>query len=105
MVDTLQFIVVSILISVGLIVPELVIENWLVKMGYVRDYKVTIIIMTLCLVFIKQLWFKDDSWWLWGTLTMLASILGVNRGELGETIKHGAWWWKSEKRKKKSRKL
>ncbi len=101
MIGIVQFIFMVILISVVLIAPGLILEYWFVKMGYVRDNKWMIIVLTISLVVIKQLWFKDISWWVWGIATVLGIILGGNRGDLGETIKSGAWWWKSEKKRKR----
>jgi hypothetical protein len=101
LLEAFKFIFTFLLITVAFLIPELVVENALVRMGYVRDYKLVIIIGTLCLVLIKSLWLKDLSWWIWGPLIILSTVLGTNRGELGASIKHGAWWWKKTERKGK----
>ena len=100
MIDVIRLVLESLLISVLFIVPGILIDSWLAKTGIVRADKSLIIISTLILVFIKQIWFNTTSWWLFGVVLISATTLGVHRGDFTETMRRGRWWWKSEKRRK-----
>jgi hypothetical protein len=103
MLELISFVFTSILISILFIIPGVLFESWLEKEGIARGDKTVIVITTIFLVAVKQLWFKDVSWWWGGLFIMLALALSVHRRDMTETWKRGRWWWKQEKKGKKKK--
>lgn len=89
----------SILISAIFVIPAIFLDLWVAKLGLVRADKASIIIVTILLVFTKQVIFKETSWFLFGIVLVAALTLGVHREDFAKTLKLGRWWWKSQKDK------
>jgi hypothetical protein len=98
MKDVIIFILKTVGIGILLLIPTIVIQKWLIKIGAVRDGLFRIIIGIFLVVFIKQLWFSEDSWLFWGALIIIGCILAMNRGDLWDTMQYGLRWWESEKK-------
>jgi hypothetical protein len=84
-----------ILIGSLLILFGVLIERWLVINGFVRNKTNSVIIIAICSVLIRQIWFISMSWWYFVPFIILAMIFGVNRGDLWTTMNRGRWWWKA----------
>jgi hypothetical protein len=104
MTDILRYILLPIAISILFSILGILFNSWLCKIGVSRDTKWQIIIIgTFFLVFLKQFFYENVSWWFYGIVLILGVTLAVNRSDLGETMKKGAWWWEAKENKKKKR--
>jgi hypothetical protein len=101
MADVFRYIIFPILITILLCIPAILFDIWFCKIGVSRDSKIEIIITTFVLVFLKQFFYKDLSWWISGIIVIFAATLSVHRFDFGKTLKHGKWWWATEEKKKK----
>lgn len=100
MIEAFRLVFESILISILFIIPGFLFDSWLAKLGIVRADKKSIVISTIVLVLIKQIFYEALSWWWFGILLIFGIAVGLHREDFAETIRKGRWWWKSEKRKK-----
>jgi hypothetical protein len=100
MSEILNLGLVPILICSVLILAGMAIERWLTTNGFVRDKTASVIVVVICSVIIKQIWFDTISWLYFVPLIFLAMIFSVNRGDLWTTMNKGRWWWKSENENK-----
>lgn len=100
MEDISKYILVPTMMSILFIVPSILLDVWLSKIGVIRSNKTVIVIFVVSMVFLKPFMFKNWSWWVFGIALLLAE-LAVHRSDLGETIKHGKWWWIPKDKKKK----
>jgi hypothetical protein len=87
---------VPILICGALIFVGVAIERWLTTSGIVRNKTASVIVVVICSIIIKQIWFVTVSWLYFVPLILMAAILSVNRGDLWTTMNKGRWWWKSD---------
>jgi hypothetical protein len=101
MTEIFRYILVPTIASVLLVIPGILFDIWLCKIGASRDSKKEIIIGTFFLVFLKQIFYESLSWWIFGIALILGMTLAIHRSDLGETMKHGKWWWIPEEKKKK----
>jgi hypothetical protein len=101
MTDVFRYIVFPTVISILLCIPGILFDIWLSKIGASRDSKKEIIIGTFFLVFLKQFFYESLSWWIYGIALILGITLAVHRSDLGETMKHGKWWWIPKDKNKK----
>jgi uncharacterized membrane protein len=99
--DTVKYILFSSLISVLFVIPGILFDTWLSKIGVVRSSKGAVVITTILLVFTKPFLFKEASWWVFSIFILLGITLGVQYIDLRETYIHGAWWWKKEKKNRR----
>ena len=84
-------IMVSLFTGMGII-----FERWLVEAEIVPDRTRWVIINAIGCVLIKQIFFRQISWWLIGPAIILAMTFGVHRGDIWKTMQDGRGWWKSE---------
>jgi hypothetical protein len=92
------FILTTIGIGIIFSMPTVLIQLWLIKIGAVREGVLRVIIGVYVAVLIIRIWFNDTSWLCSGLLIIIVSILGMNRGDLWDTMQYGTWWWKTEKK-------
>jgi hypothetical protein len=76
-------------------IPGIIFERWLVIKGIVRDRTRDLIIVVFSIVFIRQMWYPNVSWWYFALFLILGMTLGVNRADLWTTMRQGKWWWKN----------
>jgi hypothetical protein len=100
MEDISKYILVSIVMAILFMMPSILLDAWLCKIGAIRGNKTAIIILVISAVVLKPFILKNWSWGVLGIILLLAE-LGVHRSDLGETIKRGKWWWVPKKEKKK----
>jgi hypothetical protein len=100
MEDISGYILVPIGMTILFMVPSILLDAWLCKIGMIRSNKNLIIIFVIFMVLFKPFMFKDWSWWAFGIVLLLGQF-GLHRYDLGVTIKKGKWWWLPKKRKKK----
>lgn len=101
MVDIFKYFLFPTLMSVLLCIPSILFDTWLCKIGVSRkSNKLIIIIGTFFFAFLKQPVYEDVSWWIYGIIILVATLL-VHRSDFGETMKYGKWWWKHEPEKGK----
>lgn len=103
MADIYRYIFLPIAIAILFIIPELIIDTWLYNIGVSRKSKQEIIIVTFFLVFVKQIFYENLSWWFYGIMLMLVMTLAAHRSDLGETMKNGRWWWIPKEKKREKR--
>jgi hypothetical protein len=102
MTDIFNYILFSIAVYIVFVIPSILFDMWLIKIGAIRySNRVVIIIVTFLFVFAKPLLRGNVSWWVYGVIYILG-ILALNRSDLGETMKQGIWWWIPEKKKRRS---
>lgn len=89
-------IVETALIGVGVGMTVFWIQRWLISRGIVRRGQLGAPIFAVAVVVARQIWFMDVSWWFYVPFTILAAIVGTNRGDLSTTGNRGRWWWKKE---------
>jgi hypothetical protein len=85
--------ITALIIGAFLVLFGITVEKWLVKRGVVRDKTYSVVIVAIVSVLMKQIWFYAISWWYFAPLTILAMVLGANRGDLWTTMNRGRWWW------------
>lgn len=101
--EILDYIIVSVSMFTVFSGLGVVFDNWLIKTGRIQYSKrIMIIVVSFLLVFIKPLFLKDVSWWVYG-LIHIVGLLSLNRSDLGESIKSGPWWWIKNKRNNKKK--
>jgi len=93
--EALEFISVTFGMCFLIALPGVLIEHWLVQNDLVPNRMGWVMFTAICGVAIKILWFQQVSWWVLAPAIILASILGVHRGDLWATMKRGKRWWKS----------
>jgi hypothetical protein len=83
-------------VGIGLLFsfPMVLIQNWLISIGAVRNGIPKIVIGVFLMVLIRQIWFQNMPWLCWGPLIVIGGILSLNRGDLWDTMEKGTWWWK-----------
>jgi len=101
MEDISNYILIPTITAILFMVPSILLDAWLCKIGMIRSNKNLIIIFVIFMVLFKPVMFKDWSWWTFG-LVLLLGQLGLHRYDLGVTIKKGRWW-RVPKEKKKNR--
>lgn len=72
----------------------ILLERWLVKMEIVPDRTKWVIINAIGCVLIKQILFRQVSWWIMGLVIILAITFGLHRGDIWKTMNDGRGWWK-----------
>ena len=90
----------AVITSVLTIIPAVLFNDWLVRIGSVRrdkNSKTVIIVLALCLIFIKPLLFNSLQWWIWGIGVFLGATFSFNRADLSKTLARGRTWWKKTK--------
>jgi protein-S-isoprenylcysteine O-methyltransferase Ste14 len=81
-----------------MILPGLLFDYWLSKIGAVRSAKQAVVIATSVLIFLKPFLFKSLSWWVYCFGVLLGILFAVHRTDLRETYKKGYWWWIKDKK-------
>ncbi len=102
--EILKYILLSSLISVPCVLLGLFIDAFLAKQGLIRSDKVAVVFGALFFVFVKPFLFASLSWWIYSIMVLIGLILLIHQFELRESSKRGAFWWKREGERKKSKK-
>lgn len=91
----------SAVLSVPFILMGYLSNFFLVKWGYIRFRKESLLswITTYLLILGKQIWYKELPWQIFIPAMLLGIVLSANRYELNQSYKKGRWWWKKEERK------
>ena len=104
MEDIYKYILIPTMMSILFIVPSILLDARLAKIGVIRSNRTVVVIFVVSMVFLKPFIFKNWSWWVFG-IALLVAEFAIHRSDLGETIKHGKWWWRSENKKGNRHKL
>ncbi|MBI3167846.1 MAG: hypothetical protein HYZ22_05170 [Chloroflexi bacterium] len=93
MTEVIKYFLFPIFISMLLIIPAILFDIWLCKIGISRDSKAAIILTTFSLAYLKQIFLPDLSWRVTVIIILFASTIVTHRIDFGEALKHGKWWW------------
>jgi hypothetical protein len=99
MVEFINELLINLLIISAFAVIGLFLERQLVKGGCAPNRNLLVLLVAFFAVVMKQIWFKQVSWWIFAPAIILAMTLGVHRGDIWRTMQHGRWWWKENNNK------
>ena len=94
MTEIIYIAVNTLLIGFVFALPGILWNRWLVKEGIVRDSTGPLLVLVFGLVLIREIWYKDISWWYFVLAIIPVITLGIHGPDMWTTMNRGRWWWK-----------